>query len=156
MLKINIISVGINKESWVEESIAHFLKPLKRYANVSLHIIPDIKNRKNMNKYDLMLLEAEKIDRLSKSDYRIGLTDKGRPFDSLKFAELLNTLKTESRGQIDFIIGGIYGLHPVILDNCRLKLSLSPMTMSHQLIRPVLLEQLYRGFSIIAGTDYHK
>ncbi len=103
-----------------------------------------------------MQLEAELIRSKVKSNYSIALTDRGKSMDSLKFARWLEKLKINSGGACDFIIGGIYGIEKDLLASCRETLSLSPMTMSHQLVRPVLLEQLYRGFSILGGGKYHK
>ena len=156
MFRINIITLGKNKEEWVDSAINHYLKLIKKSADVSIIYIPDIKKLKNLSELELKHKEADLIKKFFKSGYKIALSDKGKKYDSIEFARLLEKLMNQSRGSIDFVIGGIYGLEKTIIKSCDLGLSLSPMTMSHQLIRPVLLEQLYRGFSIISGGKYHK
>lgn len=156
MLKINVIAVGKSKEAWVEDAVNHYLKLLKKFARASFIYIPDIRKTKKITAAELMRLEAERIDRQLKSNCRLALSDKGQKFDSGQFSDFLSRLMKESDGTIDFIIGGIYGIDKSILESCRAVISLSPLTMSHQLIRPVLLEQLYRGFSILSGGNYHK
>lgn len=156
MFHINIIAVGKNKDQWIDEAIAHYLKLLKKFAEIDIYYLPDVKNSKNLSKTELINQERMLIEKNLKSAYAIALSDKGRSFDSMQFADLLSRTMTLSRGNADFIIGGAYGLSEQFMKKCRLILSLSPMTMSHQLVRPVLLEQLYRGFSILSGGSYHK
>lgn len=155
MLKINIITIGKNKETWVAESIIHFRKMLRKFVDVSIIYIPDKTSRKKLSEKEVMQSEADLILPEIKSNYPVALTDKGSRMDSLEFAQWFNSLM-QHESAIDFIIGGIYGLDDSIMKTCREKLSLSPMTMSHQLIRPVLLEQIYRAFSILTGGKYHK
>jgi len=156
MFRINIITLGKNKDNWVEEAVAHYHKLLKKYADVQFDFIPDIKKSKNLSREELIGLEEKVIEKHLKSNYAIALSDKGRRFSSEQFADYLSKMMPQSRGSADFVIGGIYGLSDRFIKSCQSVLSLSPMTMSHQLVRPVLLEQLYRGFSIISGTQYHK
>ncbi|PKK83502.1 MAG: 23S rRNA (pseudouridine(1915)-N(3))-methyltransferase RlmH [candidate division Zixibacteria bacterium HGW-Zixibacteria-1] len=156
MFRINITTLGKNKDKWVDEAVAHYLKLLKKYADIQIYYLPDVKNSKSLSKAELIDREQVIFEKNLKSDYIIALSDKGRSFNSEKFAEFLSRLERDSRGSADFIIGGVYGLSSQFIDNCQSVLSLSPMTMSHQLVRPVLLEQLYRGFSILAGGSYHK
>jgi 23S rRNA (pseudouridine1915-N3)-methyltransferase len=156
MLKINIITIGKNKEVWVDKAVDHYHKYLKKYATLAMTYLPDIKDAKNLSQQELMLAEADLLERKVKSKFRIALSDRGRKYRSEEFAEWLSGLTMNSGGSCDFIIGGIYGLHERILKSSREIISLSPMTMSHQLVRVVLLEQLFRGFSIISGDKYHK
>ena len=156
MFRINIIAVGKNKDDWVDGAVAHYLKLLQRYADVKFDIIPDIKKSKSLSSTELVDREEKQIEKHLKSNYAIALADKGRRFTSEQFAEYLTKIMQQSQGSVDFVIGGAYGLSDSFIKKCRAALSLSPMTMSHQLVRPVLLEQLYRGFSIISGTQYHK
>ncbi|MFH2035501.1 MAG: 23S rRNA (pseudouridine(1915)-N(3))-methyltransferase RlmH [Candidatus Zixiibacteriota bacterium] len=156
MLKINILTIGKNKDAWVVDSINHFLKLLQKFSVVNIIYIPEIKNSKNLSEIELKRAEEAAIESYIKSNYKIALTDRGRSYNSVQFSEFLNNLNQSSGGSVDFIVGGIYGLSDKLIKSCHQTLSLSPMTMSHQLIRPVLLEQLYRGFSILAGGKYHK
>ena len=156
MLKINIISVGKNKDNWVDEAISHYSKLLKKHAILTFDFIHGKKLSKNLSENELSNLEAELIKPRLKFKYHIALSDAGKSYDSKQFSKWLNTLPNNCLGSCDFIIGGIYGLDKSFLKTCHEIISLSPMTMSHQLIRPVLLEQLYRGFSILSGSKYHK
>lgn len=156
MLKINIISIGKNKDNWVDEAISHYSKLLKKYADLTFDFIPGKKLSKNLSELELSALEAELIKPRLKSRYQIALSDSGKTYNSKQFSKWLSILPNNSFGSCDFIIGGIYGLDKSFLKSCHEILSLSPMTMSHQIVRPVLLEQLYRGFSILSGSKYHK
>jgi len=156
MLKINIISVGKNKDEWIEGAVSHYAKLLKKYAVLSFRYIPAKKLSKNLSEKELCPLEAELIKQKLNSRYQIALSDKGKLYNSKVFSEWLSVLPNRSHGACDFIIGGIYGLDKSFLDSCHEIISLSPLTMSHQIIRPVLLEQLYRGFSILSGGRYHR
>jgi 23S rRNA (pseudouridine1915-N3)-methyltransferase len=155
MFKINILAVGKNKDCWVDESITHYLKLLKKYADLSVIYIPDVRQSKNFSEKELRKAEAVLIENKFASDYRIALSDRGKSLNSFQFAAFLSDIMIK-QGRCDFIIGGIFGLDDSILKQCACTLSFSPMTFSHQLIRPILLEQLYRGFSIISGGKYHK
>lgn len=86
----------------------------------------------------------------------VALSDSGKKADSHEFARLLEQWQTRSNGTITFLIGGPFGLDESLLSRADVALSLSPLTFSHQLVRLVLLEQLYRAFSILSGSPYHK
>jgi len=156
MLKINIIAVGKNKEPWVDDAVEHYLKYLRKFATATMDYIPDKSSGRNESEIEIMRDEAERIKAKIKSSYAIALSDRGKKMDSIQFSKWLSKLMQKSGGGCDLVIGGIYGLHPAFLESCREVISLSPLTMSHQLIRPVLLEQLYRGYSILTGGKYHK
>jgi 23S rRNA (pseudouridine1915-N3)-methyltransferase len=156
MLRIKIITVGKNKERWVEEAVEHYLRLLKKFASVSIIYIPGIKKPASISDTEIVRREADLIAGKCTSGYKIALSDKGRRLDSRQFAKFLARITRDSGGSVDFIIGGIYGLDDSIVRACNESLSLSNLTMSHQLIRPVLLEQLYRAFSILSGGKYHK
>lgn len=156
MLRIRIVALGKNKEEWVDRAVEHYLKLLKKFASVSFTYIPDIKKSKKTGPNELIKQESRLIKKHLRAGYRVALSDKGRLFNSEEFARFLLRLTEISGGSVDFVIGGIHGLGASILKSCNENLSLSPLTMSHQLIRPILLEQIYRGFSIISGGKYHK
>jgi 23S rRNA (pseudouridine1915-N3)-methyltransferase len=155
MFHISILAIGKNKEQWLDAGVTHYLMLLKKYAAVEMIYIPDAKNSKNMSAMELKRAEAVIFNKYGKSDYRIALSDRGKVFNSIQFSSLLMQLMQKTNG-VEFIIGGIYGLNDSILKESKQILSLSPMTYSHQLVRPILLEQLYRGLSIISGSNYHK
>jgi len=156
MLKINIICVGKNKDQWIDDAVAHYIKLLKKFAIITFDYIPGKSISKTISEKELILHEAGLIRKRLRTKYQIALSDKGRQFDSIEFSKWLSTLQQKCEGSCDMIIGGIYGLCPELLSACQNVISLSPMTMSHQIVRPVLLEQLFRGYSILSGGKYHK
>ena len=155
MFKIRIIAVGKNKEDWVERSVDHYLAFLKKYCRAELIYTSERKKLASVSETEVMKIEAGFISRKLDSGYTIALHNGGRKLDSEAFAAYLQKIM-QRHGQCAFIIGGAYGLDKDLMDRCDDSLSLSPMTMSHQLIRPVLLEQLYRALSILSGGKYHK
>ena len=156
MLRISVIQIGKDKDRWVTDSCEHYLKLLKRFANVEIKLLPDVKNASSLPPDELKKAQGELILNQVGNVTTVALADFGTAYDSRRFAAFLEKLQSSSGGKVAFVIGGAYGLSQAVLDRAEYKLSLSPLTFSHQLVRPVLLEQLYRGFSILAGTDYHK
>lgn len=155
MFRIDIIVVGKNKDCWIDEAVSHYLTLLKKFARVNIVYIPDIKGAKNFSEQELKRAEGAAIENMLHSNYPIALWDKGKTFGSEEFARFLSKIMMRS-GECEFIIGGIYGLDSSLVKKCRETLSLSPMTFSHQLVRPILLEQLFRAYSILYGGKYHK
>lgn len=156
MIKLRLIAVGKDKDSWVSDGCAHFEKLLSRFADCSWTILPSEKGAKGMPPAEIKKREAVRIAKELKKGLYIALADSGRKLDSVKFAKQLENWQGRSSGVISFIIGGAHGLDASIVNKSDFVLSLSPMTFSHQVVRLVLLEQLYRGFSILHNTDYHK
>lgn len=156
MLKLKIIQIGKDKDSWISDACNHYLKLLGRYAKVELLVLPEVKNASALPPAELKQAQGKlilaRLDRLT----TIALSDDGQQFDSPGLARFLEKLQVSSGGTVAIVIGGAYGLSQELLDRADWVLSLSPLTFSHQLVRPILLEQLYRAFSITAGTDYHK
>lgn len=156
MLRITLLQIGKDKDRWVTDSCDHFLKLLSRFAKVEIKLLPDVKNTAALPSDDLKKAQGELILNQTEGITTVALTDSGKAYDSPQFARFLERLQTTSGGKVTFVIGGAYGLSEAVLQRADHTLSLSPLTFSHQLVRPILLEQLYRGFSILAGTDYHK
>lgn len=156
MLKIKIIAVGKDKEPWVSEASGHFIKLLSRYATIEFDIIPSLKNSSSLRPPDIRKKEAELIVREIGEGTIVALADKGKKMDSLTFASWLEKTLTRKSGELKFVIGGPHGLDETVLNKAQTVISLSPLTFSHQIVRLVLLEQLYRAFSILHNTDYHK
>jgi 23S rRNA (pseudouridine1915-N3)-methyltransferase len=156
MLKIRVVAIGKDKDRWVTDGVAHYTKLLARYCQLTSLAVPSPKQSKSLSPDETRRLEAERLRPHLKQGTTIALTDRGKQFDSPAFAKLLSRLQTTSGGSVTILIGGPYGLDTSILENADYRLYLSPLTFSHQLVRLVLLEQLYRGFSILNNTDYHK
>ena len=156
MLKIQVVAIGKDKDQWVTDGVAHYTKLLSRYCRLTSLAVPSPKQSKSLSPVETRRLEAERLRPYLARDTSIALTDRGKQFASPAFAKLLSKLQATSGGRATILIGGPYGLDESILDEADYRVSLSPLTFSHQLVRLVLLEQLYRGFSILNNTDYHK
>lgn len=156
MLKLRILSIGKEKDRWLGEGCDHYLKLLSRYANVQLQLIPTSKAPPSLSPQEIKARDTVLLEKAIGSDLLVALHDRGEKFDSIAFSKRLERLQDGSGGRITMVIGGAFGLDERILNRASLVLSLSELTMSHQLTRLVLLEQLYRGFSILHGTAYHK
>ncbi len=156
MRKIRIIAVGKDKDTWVEEGVAHYLKLLGRYATVDIGIVPKSRLPQSAPQETIMQDEAQSISSKVGENNYFALHDRGELFTSEKFAKFMEKATAGQRGALTFVIGGAYGLDRQIISRAQACLSLSPLTFSHQIVRLVLLEQLYRAFTIIDGTDYHK
>lgn len=156
MVKIKIISLGKDKESWISKGIAHYQKLISKYAQIEFVTIPNIKKSSALDSKTLKAKEAELL--LSEIDNRpyIALVDTGKEYDSPKFAQMLEEYGRAMNSRISFMIGGAYGLDSRIIANAAYTISLSKLTFSHQLVRLVFLEQIYRGYTILHNTDYHK
>jgi 23S rRNA (pseudouridine1915-N3)-methyltransferase len=123
---------------------------------VEIRLLPSIKAGSSLPPAEIKAREAERLESELGNGYLVALHDRGEKFDSPAFARRLEKLQTQSSGTIVFVIGGAFGLDSKLLERAQLRLSLSALTFSHQMVRLILLEQLYRAFSILHGTAYHK
>jgi 23S rRNA (pseudouridine1915-N3)-methyltransferase len=154
-MKIQIICLGKNKDRYIENGITDFMKKLCQYADVTIEYLKDEKVYDDIEK--VLRIEAEKIEKaLPKRMKLVVLDDKGRSFNSEGFADYVSKDRDSGIEGYVLVIGSAHGLSDKIKELADLRLSLSPLTMNHQICRIVLLEQLYRAFSIIHGSRYHK
>ncbi|MDD3732526.1 MAG: 23S rRNA (pseudouridine(1915)-N(3))-methyltransferase RlmH [candidate division Zixibacteria bacterium] len=156
MIKISIVTLGKDKERWLTEGIEHYLKLLRRYALVEMKILPSPKMPAALSPAEVKKKEADIFEKEFQEGLFIALSEHGEKKDSKQFARFLQEVQNRARGTVYFLIGGPHGLDDRLLKRADHILSLSGMTFSHQLVRLILLEQLYRGFSILHGTAYHK
>ena len=156
MVKIKIIAIGKDKDTWVSDGCAHFVKLIGRWAKVEFVVIPSLKNTASLSPTLIKQKEAERLLPAITTGHVVALSDSGHKMDTHAFSGWLGRTAAKSGGTITFIIGGAYGLDDRVLGKADEVLSLSSLTFSHQLVRLVLLEQLYRALSILQGTDYHK
>jgi len=159
LVKIKVIAVGKTKESWIKEGILHYQKLLKKYVEFKLVEIREEKITKSKGIQIILDAEAERILRyidVEKPSLCISLDEKGKSLSSESFARLLKENLNRGYSEFVFILGGTLGLSRRVLDACPIKLSLSQMTFTHEMSRVILLEQIYRAFSILKGTAYHK
>lgn len=159
-MNIRIACVGHLKEHFWKDAVKEYEKRLSRYARVEIVEVPDEKAPETMSPAQAQQVISREGERLLKlaheKDYLIALDIKGVRMDSESFARHIQSLAVSGRGSVTLLIGGSLGLPPGVLDKADLRLSFSDMTFSHQLMRPILMEQLYRAFKIISGETYHK
>lgn len=159
-MKIKIICVGKLKEKYLKEAIAEYSKRLSRFAVLEITELNDEKIPENASEAEekkVLLSEGEKILKcISQSDYVISLCVEGRQLSSEDFAFSISKLALSGKSSLCFVIGGSLGLSPKVKERSDLRLSFSKMTFPHQLMRVILLEQIYRGFNISEGGKYHK
>lgn len=159
-MKITILCVGRIKEKFYTQAIAEYMKRLSRYCQVSVIEVADEKTpEKASEKEEIQIKDKEGQRLLSKMKddmYIIALAINGKQPDSVALAEKIGTLMTYQTSHIAFVIGGSLGLSQEVLNRCDERLSFSNMTFPHQLMRVILLEQIYRSFRIIQGEPYHK
>lgn len=154
-MKIRIICLGKTKQKFIEEGIIEYQKRITKYIKLEWQILPDVKLTGSKTIEIVKEQEAVILEKnLSQSSFLIVLDEKGKEFSSEKFAEFLEE-KLSFGKDIIFVIGGVYGLSKKILKRADLVLSFSRFTFTHQMIRFLLAEQLYRSFTIIKGKKYH-
>ncbi|MCM2271703.1 MAG: 23S rRNA (pseudouridine(1915)-N(3))-methyltransferase RlmH [candidate division Zixibacteria bacterium] len=156
MLKIRIVAIGEDKDEWITDGCKHYTKLLRKYTVIEQVTALPPKQSANLSPDEIKKLEAKAIAASKGKGILVALSDSGKSCDSASFAKLLERWQTTSGGTVTFLIGGPYGLDRTLLESAEMILSLSPLTFSHQLVRLVLFEQLYRGFTILHNTGYHK
>lgn len=159
-MNINIITVGKLKEKYLKDGIGEYKKRLSRYCSIDIIEVPDEKAPENLSQKEeeqIKHKEGEAILKYIKDNtYVIALAINGKTLSSEAFATLISNLGITGNPNLAFVIGGSLGLSPEVLNRANYKLSFSPMTFPHQLMRLILVEQIYRGFRIINGEPYHK
>lgn len=155
-MNIELKVVGKTAFDYLKEGIQIYEKRMKKYCSFSMTIIPDIKNAKNLNQTLIKKKEGEVIlKKISNQDFLILLDEKGKNYTSVGFAKLLDTKLLPNGKKIIFLVGGAYGFSKEVYDRSNMKISLSSMTFSHQMIRLFFIEQLYRAFTIMNNEPYH-
>ena len=155
-MKVQIWSIGKPHEKELKPGIDQFTKRCNNYYAVDWNIIPVPKNAGMMSEMDLKKKEGELIlEWIEERDYVVALDEKGKQFSSPGLAEFIQVRANESTKRLIFVIGGAYGLDEMVLKKAQLKWSLSILTFPHQLVRLILVEQLYRAFTILRNEKYH-
>lgn len=160
MTRITVIAVGKIKENYLREAASEYGKRLGKYCKLSLIEVDDEKtlwqDSEAINE-QILKKEAQRILHHIKPDtYTISLEIKGKPMNSETFAAYIDKLAVGGKSHLTFIIGGSLGLHESVSKKADLALSFSKLTFPHQLMRVILLEQIYRAFRINQGEPYHK
>ena len=159
-MNIKIITVGKLKEEYLKEAVIEYMKRLTAYAKVEIIELVDEKETENSSLKDIGLIKIKEgkriLDKIKERDYLILLDVGGKQISSEDLANKLEDLSLQGKSNLTFIIGGSNGVSEEIKNKSDFKLSFSKMTFPHQLMRVILLEQIYRGFNINKGEPYHK
>ncbi|MFA4890910.1 MAG: 23S rRNA (pseudouridine(1915)-N(3))-methyltransferase RlmH [Candidatus Gracilibacteria bacterium] len=154
-MKIQVIQVGKNKDRYIEEGVKEFSKRLQQFCNIEISTLQGADVGVNMPREKIVADESMRVARMIPRDaFVVVLDEKGKELNSVEFSGILE--KAKDMGQtLVFVIGGAFGLSSNLKGSANLLLSMSKMTFTHQMIRPFLLEQIYRGFCILGGKEYH-
>ena len=155
-MKVKLIMIGKTVKSYLKEGEQEYDQRIKHYVRLEETVIPDIKNASKLSKKELKSKEGKMIlSKLGNTDEVILLDDKGKEFTSKELSEFLKQKMLHSTKTLVFIVGGAFGFSDEVYARANSKLSLSKMTFSHQMVRMIFKEQLYRAFTIIKGEKYH-
>lgn len=155
-MKIKLLAIGKTDHKHLIQLIEEYQNRLKHYIKFEMETIPDIKNVKNLSEIQQKEKEGELIlSKLQNTDQLVLLDDKGTHYTSVQFSEYLQKKMNAGIKQLVLVIGGPYGFSEAVYQKSSGKISLSKMTFSHQMIRLFIVEQLYRGFTILKNEPYH-
>ena len=159
-MKISILCIGKVKEKFYREAIDEFTKRLSRYCKLEIIEVSDEKTEEQSSETEIRLVKEKEGERLLKNlkedAYVIALCIDGKQLDSEELSEKMEKLGIQGVSHICFIIGGSLGLSDAVVKRADFKLSFSKMTFPHQLMKVILLEQIYRSYRIIKNEPYHK
>lgn len=159
-MKITVLTVGKMKEKYLRDAIAEYSKRLSRYCRLEIIEVADEKTPEGASAAEEQQIKKAEGERLLKkikdSDYVTALAIDGKMLDSEELSEKLESLGVQGESSLVFVIGGSLGLSDEVLKRADFRLSFSKMTFPHQLMRVILLEQIYRGYRIMNGEPYHK
>lgn len=159
-MKIRILCVGKIKEKFMREALGEYSKRLSRYIKLEIIEVVDEKTPDSASEKEENQIRDKEAERLLKQirqeDYVIALAIDGKMYDSVAFSQKLDRFGVLGRGSVVFVIGGSLGLGEQVLERADETISFSKMTFPHQLMRVILLEQIYRGYRILRNEPYHK
>lgn len=159
-MKITVLTVGKIKEKYLRDAIAEYTKRLSRYCKLEITEVADEKTPDNASENAEEMIRQKEAERLLKyireDAYLITLEIGGKQLTSEEFSEKIEKLGIQGTSHIIFVIGGSIGIGKAVLEKSDYALSFSKMTFPHQLMRVILLEQIYRGYRIMSGEPYHK
>ncbi|PDP69934.1 23S rRNA (pseudouridine(1915)-N(3))-methyltransferase RlmH [Tannerella forsythia] len=155
-MNIVLLTVGKTEESYWKEALAEYQRRLQHYVPFELQALPEVKNTKNLTKTEQKNQEGVLIRKaLQAGDWCVLLDEQGKEYTSMEFAAYLEKKIQIVSRRLVFVIGGPYGFSDEVYQIASERLSLSKMTFSHQMIRPIFVEQLYRAMTILRGEPYH-
>lgn len=155
-MKITLLTVGKTDRDWVRQGLDIYVSRLKHYVSFAMTEIPELKNASSLSREQIKVREGELIlKNLKPADDVILLDERGREYSSLEFAKVLQDKISYIGKDIVFVIGGAYGFSDEVYRRADSRMSLSKMTFSHQMVRAIFAEQIYRAFTIMRGEPYH-
>jgi 23S rRNA (pseudouridine1915-N3)-methyltransferase len=159
-VKVKIICVGRLKEKYLVAGIAEYLKRLQAYCKVEVYEVSDESIPDNCSLANEMIIKSKEgkkiLDKIKQDDYVVLLDVAGKEIDSIMLAKQMENCMISGKSTIDFVIGGSLGHGQEIIERANFRLSFSKMTFPHQLMRLILVEQIYRAFKIMKNESYHK
>jgi 23S rRNA (pseudouridine1915-N3)-methyltransferase len=154
-MRITLIETGKTKDPFIKEGVELFRKRVVRYVPFKIETVPDLKNTRNKTMTEMQKAEGELLlKRIKPGDFLALLDERGVEHTSISFAEYLNQLEGRVN-HLFFMIGGPYGFSDAVYQRADARISLSRLTFSHQLVRVIFMEQLYRAYTILKGEPYH-
>lgn len=155
-MNIRLLAIGKTDNKALQTLIEDYTKRLSFYVKFDLEIIPDIKNVKNLSESQQKEKEGDLIlSKIGPTDHLILLDENGKTFSSEGFSDFLQKKMNSGIKSLVFVIGGPYGFSETVYQKAQDKVSLSEMTFSHQMVRLFVIEQIYRGFTILKNEPYH-
>lgn len=155
-MKTALLQIGKTTDKYIIEGVDGYSTRIRKYTGFEIITVPDLKNTRNMRMTEQMSKEGEKICKLlTGEDFVVLLDERGKEFSTLEFSEQLEKIFMLPKKRVVFVIGGPYGFAGDVYKRADLELSLSRMTFSHQLVRLLFTEQLYRVLSVMKGDPYH-
>lgn len=155
-MNIKLIAIGKTDNKNLQALIDEYTKRLGFYIKFDLDVIPDIKNVKNLSESEQKVKEGQLIlSKLAPTDQLILLDENGKEFNSVGFSDFLQKKMNSGIKTLVFVIGGPYGFSEEVYQKAQGKVALSQMTFSHQMVRLFVIEQIYRGFTILNNEPYH-
>ncbi|MDZ4149004.1 MAG: 23S rRNA (pseudouridine(1915)-N(3))-methyltransferase RlmH [Flavobacteriaceae bacterium] len=155
-MNVKFLAIGKTDDERLQSLIADYEKRIKHYLPFEMELIPDLKKTKNLGEIQQKEAEGKLIlSRLASSDFVVLLDENGKSFSSVGFSDWLQKQLLTGRKNLIFLIGGPYGFSEEIYNRAQSKISLSEMTFSHQMVRLILVEQLYRACTILKNEPYH-
>ena len=155
-MNIRLLTIGKTDNKALQTLIDDYTKRLSFYVKFDLEIIPDSKNVKNLSEAQQKEKEGELIlSKITPTDHLILLDENGKTFSSIGFSDFLQKKMNAGTKTLVFVIGGPYGFSETVYQKAQGKVSLSEMTFSHQMVRLFVIEQIYRGFTILRNEPYH-
>jgi 23S rRNA (pseudouridine1915-N3)-methyltransferase len=155
-MKITLLTVGKTDKDWVRQGLDIYVSRLKHYIPFGIVEIPELKNVSALSKEQIKNKEGELIlKNIRQTDDVILLDERGKEYTSVELAKIIQDKISYAGKDIVFVIGGAYGFSDAVYQRSNSKLSLSKMTFSHQMVRAIFAEQIYRAFTIMRGEPYH-